>query len=175
MFYTLDGSNPKDGTIYNGPFEIGAEALRLLVHAKSGEAAANADFQVPHSSDKAIQIDDTKAARLNGDKRVYLDTTDKVFGVINQFKEKVNTRFKGVRIEIGEGENTVTVRFQEREITAGMIEGTVNSLRDVLNETQAPITITISDGIQFESGFEAKEFATLAGIELKPGDIVQND
>jgi hypothetical protein len=35
-----------------------------------------------------------------------------------------------VRIEIGEGENTVTVRFQEREVTASVIEGVINSLRD---------------------------------------------
>ncbi|SEH05318.1 Uncharacterised protein [Candidatus Venteria ishoeyi] len=95
--------------------------------------------------------------------------------MINHFKEQVNTRFKGVRIEIGEGENTVTVRFQEREITAAMIEGTVNSLREVLQETQAPVTIVINDGIQFDNGFEAKAFAKIAGIELKPGDVAQED
>ena len=54
-----------------------------------------------------------------------------------------------------------------------MIEGTVNSLRKLLNEDQAPITVSINDGIQFENGFEAKHFAELTGIELKPGDIVQ--
>jgi hypothetical protein len=78
-----------------------------------------------------------------------------------------------VRIEIGEGENTVTVRFQEREVTASMIEGVVNSLRQVLNETEAPVAITITDGIQFDTGFAAKEFARLASLELKPGDVIQ--
>lgn len=104
-----------------------------------------------------------------------LDTTDRVYSVINHFRDQTNTRFKGVRIEIGEGENTVTVRFQEREITAAMIEGTVNSLREVLQEDQSPVAITISDGIQFESGFEAKEFAKIAGIELRPGEVTQED
>lgn len=175
MFYTLDGSNPKDGSVYEAPFEVGPEAARLLVHAKAGEAAKTADFQIPHSGDKQVQIDDTKPARLNSGKRVSLDTTDRVFGVINRFKNQSNTRFKGVRIEIGEGEKTVTVRFQEREITAAMIEGTANSLREVLEDTEALITITITDGVQFDNGFEAKEFATIAGIELKPGDIVQEE
>lgn len=69
----------------------------------------------------------------------------------------------------------MTVRFQEREITAAMIEGTVNSLRDVLKEGQAPVAITVSDGIQFESGFEAKEFAKIAGMELRPGDVAQEE
>lgn len=174
MLYTLDGSNPKDGQLYTDPFEVGTEAARLLIYAKSGEATKTADFQIPHSSDKTVQIDDTKPARLNNGKRVPLDTTEKVFTVLNRFKDQVNTRFKGVRIEIGEGENTVGIRFGERKITATMIEATVNSVRDALNEADANVSITVSDGIDFENGFEAKEFAKLVGIDLKPGDIAQD-
>ena len=173
MTYTLDGSNPKGGQPYMEPFEIGPEPVLLLVHARAGEASKTSDFQIPASGDKTIQIDDAKPARLNSGKRVALDTTDRVFGVINHFKAHPATRFKGVRIEIGEGENTVTVRFQEREITAAMIEGVVNSLRSVLRDEDAPVAITIADGVQFEDGFEVKEFARIAGIELRPGDVVQ--
>ena len=175
MFYTLEGSNPKDGAAYKAPFEVGPDATKLLVYAKAGEATKTADFQIPRSGDKQVQIDDTKPARLHGGKRVSLDTTDRVFGVINRFKDQANTRFKGVQIEIGEGENTVTVRFREREITAAMIEGTVTSLREIIEDIHALIAITVTDGIQFDNGFEAKEFATIAGIELKPGDIVQEE
>ena len=119
-----------------------------------------------------MQIVDTKPARLQA-KRVALDTTDRVYGMFNRFREQPGTRFKGVRIEIGEGEKTVTVRFQEREVTAVMIEGVVNSLCEVLQEEQAPLAITISDGIHFDTGFELKEFAKIVGIELRPGDVVQ--
>lgn len=175
MLYTLDGSNPKDGTAYDQPFEIGSDATRLLVYAKAGEATKTADFQIPHSGDKTVQIDEAKPARLNSGKRVSLDTTDRVYGVINHFREQTTTKFKGVRIEIGEGENTVTVRFQERQVTADMIEGTVNSLREVLKEDDAQVAIMIADGIDFESGFEAKEFAKLVGMELQPGDIAQEE
>ena len=173
LSYTLDGSNPKDGTRYEQPFEIGAEAARLLVYARCGEATSTADFHIPQQGDRKIHIKDDKPTRLG--KRVALDSTEQVFGVINRFREQSAIRFKGVRIEIGEGENTVTVRFQEREITAAMIEATVNSLREVLKEQQAPIAITISDGINFDNGFAVKEFATLAGIELRPGDVSQDD
>lgn len=173
LFYTLDGSNPKDGQHYDQPFEVGAEAARLLVYAHSGEANATKDFQIPRSGDKTVQIDDTKPTRLS--KRLTLDTTDKVFGVANRFRQQANTRFKGVKIEIGEGENTVMVRFHERKITAAMIEGTINSLREVLQEDQAAVSVSILDGIEFDNGFDAKEFARLAGVELKPGDIVQDD
>lgn len=171
MTYTLDATNPKDGETYKGPFEIGSEAALLLVYAKSGEAIKNADFQIPHSSDKTVQIDDAKPAHLSKD-RIALDTTERVYGVINHFREQSNTRFKGVRIEIGE-EDIVTVRFGEREITAAMIEGTVNSLHKVLQEDQPQVVILINSGIQFESGFELKEFARIAGIELRPGEVTQ--
>jgi hypothetical protein len=174
LYYTLDGSNPKDGTLYDGPFEIGAGSYRLLVFARAGEANKTADFQIPASSDKTVQIVDAKPARLQA-KRVSLDTTDRVFGVINRFRDQPGTRFKGVRIEIGEGENTVTVRFQEREITAAMIEGVVNSLRDVLGESEALVNIAIAEGIQFDTGFALKEFAKIAGVELKPGDVSQEE
>lgn len=174
IFYTLDGSNPKDGTRYEAPFEIGSASCRLLVFARAGEANKTADFQIPASGDKTVQIIDIKPARLQS-KRVVLDTTERVFSVINRFRDQPGTRFKGVRVEIGEGENTVTVRFQEREVTAAIIEGVATSLRDVLQEPDASLTIAIADGIAFESGFALKEFAKLAGIELKPGDINQEE
>ncbi len=172
LFYTLDGSNPKDGRRYDGPFEIGPASYRLLVFARAGEANKTGDFQIPASGDKTVQIVDAKPARLQG-KRVSLDTTDRVFAVINRFRDQPGTRFKGVRIEIGEGENTVTVRFQEREVTAAMIEGVVNSIREVLNEPEALVNIAITEGIHFDTGFALKEFAKIAGIEIKAGDVSQ--
>jgi hypothetical protein len=175
LFYTLDGSNPKDGTRYDGPFEIGSASCRLLVFARAGEANKTADFQIPASGDKTVPIIDAKPARLQS-KRVSLDTTDRVFAVINRFRDQPGTCFKGVRIEIGEGENTVTVRFQEREVTAAMIEGVVNSLREVLKEPNAPLNIVIANGVHFDTGFALKEFATLAGIvEWEPGEVIQED
>lgn len=171
VFYTLDGSNPKDGILYKDAFEIGSQATRLLIYAQSGEAEETANFQIPASSDKTVQIDEIKAARII--QRISLDSTDKVYGIVNRFRDQPNIRFKGVRIEIGSAENTVTVRFHEREITARMIEGVVSSLRDVLHENQAPVAITISDCILFDTGLEAKEFAKIVGLELRPDNIVQ--
>ena len=174
--YTLDSTNPKDGREYQQPFEIGREAVRLLVYARSSEATEAADFLIAGSGDSSAAIDDAKPARLQRRaKSIIIDTTERVFGVFNHFREQINTRFKGVIIEIGEGENTVTVRFQEREVTAAMIETTVTSLRQVINEDQAPVTLKISDWIQFDSGFEAKEFARIVGIELRPDEVTTGE
>ena len=171
--YTLDGSNPADGIDYEGPFDIGSEGAMLLVHAEAGEASKRQTFKIPASGDDTIQIDENRPARLQG-KKTRLDTTDKVFSVINRFRDHAGTRFKGVRLEIGEGEKTVMVRFQERELTAAMIEAVVNNLRSVLEDEDAPVMVQVGEGVEFESGFDAKEFAEIVGIELRPGDLIQD-
>lgn len=175
MFYTLDGANPRDGQQYVKPFEVGSEAIRLLVYARSGEATKTADFQLPSRDDKTVKIDETKPARLGMNKRLGLSAAEQVFGVLNRFKGNDGTKFKGVKVEIGEGEKTVSIRFQGREVTADILGGTINSLRDVLDEGDSVVSVTIADGIYFENGFDAKEFAQIAGIEIKPGDLVQED
>src|SRR5690606_41479037 len=126
--------------------EIGLAVHGQLLLAQAVEANKTTDCPILASGNKTVQIVDDKPARLQS-QRVSLDTTDRVFGVINRFRDQPGTRFKGVRIEIGEGENTVTVRFQEREVTAAMIEGVVNSLRDVLGEPEALVNIAIAEGI----------------------------
>lgn len=175
MSYSTDGSNPKDGEFYSGPFEIGSGAIRLLVHAHAGDAVRDADFPISSTGDNKVQIDDSKPAKLSESKRVTLDNTESVFAVIQKFKDKPETKFKGVRVQIGEGENTVTIRFGEKEISAAVIEGTVSTLRTLLNEEQALVSVTVSSGATFETGFDAKEFSKISGIELKSGDIIQND
>ena len=170
LAYTLDGSSPRDGIQYEAPFEIGAEPVRLLVFASSGEASVQADFQIPASGSGGLQIDERKPARLK--KRVTLDTTDRVFETIKKFRESPETLFHGVRIEIGEAENTVTVRFQARPLTAAMLEKLINGLREALQEHQTEVTVTL-DSADFESGFSAKEFARIANMKLNPSELTQ--
>ncbi len=175
MRYTLDGSNPKDGQVYDQPFEIGTQAFKLMVFASAGEASRVAEFSIPSAGDKQIQIQDGKPTKLTEAKRVSLDSTEKVFGVINAFKAQPATRFKGVIVQIGEGENTVNIRFAEREITAAVIEAAIQGMRTALGNDQETVTVQIRSGASFDSGFAAKEFAKLSGIELRPGDVIQED
>ena len=174
IFYTLDGTNPKEGSKYESPFEIGVEEALLLVYAQSGEASQDRKFSIPKSGDTTVQIDESKPAHLEGGKTVTIDTTNKVFEVINQFKGKESTQFKGVRIEFGEAENTISLRFGGRKLTAQMIEQAVNSIRDIIGEADTPVTVVIREGIDFDNGYEAKQFAELVGIKLNPNDITQD-
>lgn len=175
MRYTTDGSNPKEGVQYEQPFEIDTQAFKLMVYASAGEASRVAEFPIPSAGDKQVQIHDGKPTKLADTKRVSLDSTEKVFGVINAFKTQPATRFKGVIVQIGEGESTVNIRFAEREITASVIEAAINGMRKALGNEQETVTVQIRSGASFDSGFAAKEFAKLSGIELRPGDVIQED
>lgn len=174
MTYTLDGSNPKEGTPYQGPFTIPPQAAKLMVFAISGEATHLVTFSIPSAQDKQVQIEDAKPAKLSEGKKVTLDNTEKVFGVINYLKPHPATLFKGVTLQIGEGENTVSVRFAEREISASILEKAIFGLRSALGNEQESVVVQIRSGASFENGFDIKEFAKLAGIVLQTGDVIQD-
>ena len=75
---------------------------------------------------------------------------------------------------LGEGENAVQIRFNERELTAAAIETAIRGMRDALGEEQAAVQVLIRGGISFGDGFALKEFAEVAGVELTSGDVIQD-
>jgi len=173
MNYSLDGSNPKDGTAYIKPFEVPASGCTALVAAKAGEVEKTATFTIPAAGDDRVVIDDSKPATLNDGKRVSIDTTDKAFTFIQKFKGRPDTLLKGVQIILGEGEQAVQIRFNDRELDAAAIETTILGIRAAVGDEQADVQIIIRGGIRFGDGYALKEFAEVVGIELAAGDIVQ--
>jgi hypothetical protein len=169
--YSLDGTNPADGRPYEGPIPIDSGSYLLQVEARAGEAVSRQKFTIAESNQKTAQVDPARPARLQG-KKVELDSTEKVFGLVNTFRDKPATCFKGVRIEFGSGERTVSVNFLQREVNAPMIEAVVNSLRDALKDAQSPISVKITEA-RFASGHDLIDFATIAKVELKPDEVIQ--
>lgn len=174
MRYTLDGTNAREGTIYAQPFPVPAKGCTILIAAKAGEVDKSARIQIPSDGDDRVIIDDKKPARLADSKRVSIDTTDKAFAVIQRFKERPDTLMRGVQIILGDGENAVQIRFNERELTAAAIETAIRGMREALGEEQAAVQVLIRGGISFGDGFALKEFAEMAGIELASGDVIQD-
>jgi hypothetical protein len=174
MRYTLDGTNPKEGTPYTESFLVPAQGCTILVAAKAGEVEKSAKIQIAADGDDRVVIDDHKPARLSESKRISIDTTDKAFAVIQRFKERTDTLMRGVQIILGEGENAVQIRFNERELTAAAIETAIRGMREALGEKQAAVQVLIRGGIQFRDGFALKEFAEVAGVALKTGDVIQD-
>jgi hypothetical protein len=172
--YTLDGANPKEGTLYTQPFSVPEKGCAVLIAAKAGEVEKSAKIQVPPHGDDRVLIDDRKPARLSPTRRVSIDTTDRAFAFIQRFRERTDTRLRGVQILIGEGENAVQIRFNERELSAAAIETAIRGIRQALGDEQAAVQILVRGGTDFADGFALKEFAEVADIPLTAGDVIQD-
>jgi hypothetical protein len=172
--YSLDGTNPKEGTLYREPFAVPAAATLVLVAARAGEVEKSARINLPAAGDERLIIDDGKPARIADSKRIAIDNTDKVFGVINTFGDRTDIWLRGVTILIGEGEHAVQIRFNERVLTPGAIETAIRGLREAIGDPQASVQVSIRRGIDFGDGFALRQFAELVGIGLAVGDVEQD-
>ena len=173
IFFTIDATSPRNGNKYTEPFEIGNEAVQLLIYAKSDEAIKEVNFKIPPSGKKQLLIDDIKPARLLESLQVSLSSTEQVYSVLQRFKDEHETLFKGVRIELGDGDDIVTLRITKKSISAATLEQIIDLLRDTLSIDHAPVALKIYDGINFQSGLGLKELAKIAGITLVQSNVLQ--
>ncbi len=174
MRYTLDGTNPKEGSAYTEPFKVPAKGGTLLVVAKAGEVEKSTRFQIPADGDDRVIIDDHQPARLVKAK-VTLDTTDRAFALIQRFKDRKDTLLRGVQILIGTGETAAQIRFNDRALTVAAIETAIAGIRQALGDPQAEVQVLIRGGVTFGDGYALKEFAEVVGIALTPGDVIQGE
>lgn len=172
--YSLDGTNPKEGTRYSEPFAVPHHACTLLVAAKAGEVEKAARIQIPADGDERVIIDDAKPARIPESKRIAIDNTDKVFGIVNSFGDRADILLRGVTIVIGEGEHGVQIRFNERALTPSAIDTAIRGVREAIGDERASVQVTVRGGIDFGDGFALKQFAELANIVLSVGDVLQD-
>ncbi len=170
--YTTDATNPREGRVYDEPFTIPDDRIMLQVYASAGEAKETETFNIAEKGTQRAEIDDTKTATLKRQK-VRFDTTSAVFGLITNFKERQGVIFHGVALNVGEGEQAVQVRFNDRAVTPAILEKVIAALRENLDEPDALVQLTIRDGAAFDTGFDLKAFAELAGIELTPDTVEQ--
>jgi hypothetical protein len=171
--YSLDGTNPKEGAIYAEPFRVPPTGCTILIAAKAGEVEKSAKIQIPPAGDDRVIIDERRPAKLAAAKRVSIDTTDKAFAFIQRFKDRTDTVLRGVQVILGEGENAVQIRFNERTLTAAAIETAIRGIREALHDERAAVQILIRGGVSFADGFALREFAEVAGIDLESGDVIQ--
>lgn len=170
--YTTDATNPREGRVYDEPFTIPDDRIMLQVYASAGEAKATETFNIAEKGTQRAEIDDTIPATLKRQKPRF-DTTNAVFNLITAFKERQGVIFHGVTLNVGEGEQAVQVRFNDRAVTPTILEKVIAALRENLDEPDALVQLTIRDGAAFDTGFDLKAFAELAGIELTPDTVEQ--
>lgn len=170
--YTTDATNPREGRIYDDRFPISDNEVLIQVYASAGEAADTETFTIAAKGTKRVDIDPEKPAKLVRAKPRF-DTTQSVYEVITQFKDRQGIVFHGVTLNVGEGEQAVQVRFNDRPVTPTILEKVIAALRENLNEPDALVQLVIRDEADFNTGFDLKAFAEIAGIELTPDTVEQ--
>ena len=137
--YTLDGSEPRNGTPYGSPVELPDGEVTVLAFAEADGLEAKASFTFAAKGQTAPKIDAAKPAEIASTRGAgkKLDAREKVYGGLSEAKER-GVRFRGVSLTIGNGDTADQFLFGDRELTP-------EHLKRVCSTPRSPTTLTAPD------------------------------
>ncbi len=168
--YTLDGSEPREGTPYDKPFPIGNDEVLVRAFAQADGLESKIDFRFPAKGKKGPQIDDVRPANLVSRTGRKLDSRAKTFEGLTQAAEKSAT-FEGIVLTVGQGTQMIGINVGEIAVDAGFIQALLTKVLEKFSP-DTPITMTFRKA-RFPSGHDLKDFADKLRIELAAGDVDQ--
>jgi hypothetical protein len=168
--YSLDGSEPRDGSPYAGPIEIGDDDVVLRAFASVAGLEAKADFRFPSRGKKGLQIDDLKPARLVSHTGRKLDSRATTFEALKQATDKT-AEFENVTLTVGQGNKIAQIAVGEVRVDATFITALLEKVLEKF-APDTPITMTFRRA-HFSSGHDLKDFSSKLGLELELGDVEQ--
>jgi hypothetical protein len=169
--YTLDGSEPREGKLYQQPFFIGDEDVLVRVFANAEGLESKADFRFPSRGKKGVQIDETKPARLAAARGLKkLDSRAKTYAALNMAAER-NITFEAVNLTIGQGDKSVSIVTGGFEASADYLEALLTTALEKFEPTE-PISMSFRKA-RFASGHDLIAFRDVLGLELGAGEVEQ--
>jgi hypothetical protein len=168
--YTLDGSEPRDGTAYEGPIAIDESDVLLRVFAEAEKLETKAEFKFAAKGKKGVQIEDVKPGRLVSRTGRKLDSRGRTFEGLKQAAEKSVT-FEGVVLTVGQGSQIISVSIGEIPVDAAFIEVLLAKALEKF-KVDTPVTMTFRKA-HFASGHDLRDFAAKLGIELQQAEVEQ--
>lgn len=171
MRYTLDGSEPRFGTPYTGPFAIGDDEVRLLVFAEAEGLQAKEMFTFGPRWRKEVLIINELPARLKADRTSFkLDSRAAVFEALKLAIE-YRVTFENIYLTVGQGAQTITLSIGDIAVDAEFLMRIVNQLVE-RTPAEAPVTMTFKRA-SFQTGHDAQTFSQRFGIQLAQEQIEQ--
>jgi hypothetical protein len=168
--YTLDGSEPREGTPYDKSIPVADDEVLLRVFAEADGLEAKAEFRFPAKGKKGAQIDPVKPGRLMSRTGRKLDSRAKTFEGLKQAADKKAT-FEGIVLMVGQGNQMIGINVGDIPVDAPFIEFLLAKVLEKFTP-ETPITMTLRKA-HFFSGHDLKEFAEKLGFGLQSGDIEQ--
>ena len=168
--YTLDGSEPREGTAYKEPVVICDGDVLVRGFASADGLEAKADFRFPAKGKKGLQIDPVKPARLASRTGKKLDSRAATFEGLTQAGDR-GIEFEVVQVAVGQGAKVATINLGEVRVDAAFVTSLLQMVLEKF-DADTPVTMTFRRA-HFRSGHDLKEFADKLGIELAQGDVDQ--
>jgi hypothetical protein len=168
--YTTDGSEPRNGTQYKGPFEISDDEILVRAFAENDRLEVKKDFKFPSRGKKGIQIDEVRPAHLVSRGGRKLDSRAKTFEGLKQAADKTAT-FEGIVLTVGQGNQMISVSVGEIQVDAPFIEALLVKVLEKFS-ADTPMNMMFRRA-NFSSGHDLKDFAGKLGLELRQEDIEQ--
>lgn len=168
--YTLDGSEPRDGTLYDGPISIGDGEVLLRAFAEAEKLETKAEFRFQAKGKKGVRIDEVKPCRLVSRTGRKLDSRSMTFEGLKQAAEK-SVSFEGIVLTVGQGNRMIAVNVGEIQVDAAFIDALLSKVLEKFTP-DTPVTMTFRKA-HFASGHDLNDFAGKLGIELQAEDVEQ--
>lgn len=168
--YTLDGSEPRNGTLYKEPINLGNDAVTIQVFACCDGLEEKKTFRFAAQDSDELNIRVDEPAVLYNEKPKRLDNASRTHDAIRIAKEK-GIDFEKVVIQLGTSPNVVQLIFGDIRITGEFIEKELAHLQSLLSP-DAPLTMTFKKAYT-PTGHDLQQFAKELNIELVNGDILQ--
>ena len=170
--YTLDGSEPRHGEIYDGPIAIGENEVVLRAFASADGLEAKEDFRFAAKDKKGLHVDELKPASLVSRSGKMFDSRSSTFEGLEQAKDKA-VSFENVTIDVGQGAQIASITIGEVRVDATFLSGLLECVLDKFSP-DAPITINFRKA-RFGSGHDLINFCESAGLTITQQEIVQED
>ena len=168
--YTLDGSEPREGLVYDDPIVVGDGEILLRAFAEAQKLETKAEFRFQAKGKKGVQVDAVKPGMLVSRTGRKLDSRGKTFEGLKQASEKSVT-FEGIVLTVGQGNHVIAINVGDIQVDGSFIDSLLSKVLEKFTP-DTPVTMTFRKA-HFASGHDLKEFATKLGIELHPGDVEQ--
>lgn len=170
--YTLDGSEPRNGREYTGPFEVDNQPRRLLIFAEASGLEKKADYQIV-SGDPGSGRGVAKEPPLtlpvlfpvsNG---VTLNSRELVFSALNKASER-NVVFDEVQISVQHGQAAGRLDRMGQPISGEKLLHLLSAVIDDFSPT-ASLTIHFRNA-RFQTGQDMIDFAQKIGHHYKSSE-----
>jgi len=168
--YTLDGSEPRNGLIYDQPIQLGDQETTVYVFAECEGLEEKRQFTFPASGSDEITIIPDKPAVLVSRIAKRLDSSAKTFEAIFFAKEKL-IEFSSVNLTLGTAPQVVNVSLGDVKVTGEFIEKTLQHLQSIL-PSDVPVLMGFKK-MYTQSGFDLEQFVKQFSIAIDTSEVEQ--